>query len=96
VIPTAGTWLATADSGEFGYLPGECGVPLGYLADALLYLGQLGDQTQSLRDPAIFLDPTYWAELQRRNAIMGGHVDLDQYRQDEPVRWPLSAYPSCP
>ena len=23
-------------------------------------------------DPAIYLDPAYWAELQRRNALQGG------------------------
>jgi hypothetical protein len=35
--------------------------------------------------PAIYLDPTYWAELQRRNAIsalLGGSVDLNTCRQE--------------
>ncbi|WP_221327535.1 hypothetical protein [Actinoplanes sp. L3-i22] len=96
VIPAAGTWLATADSGEFGYLPGECGVPFGALADALLYLGPIGEQTQSVWNPAIYLDPVFWAELQRRNHLMGDHIDLDkQYRQPQSVAWPVSSYPTC-
>jgi hypothetical protein len=96
VVPAAGTWLAGADSGEFGYLPGECGVPFGAFADALLYLGPLDQQTQSLWNPAIYLDPVFWAELQRRNQIMGGDLDLDQqYRRAQSVAWPVSTYPTC-
>jgi hypothetical protein len=97
VIPAKGTWLESADTGEFSYLPPFCGTPFGALADALLYLGQLEDQTQSLRNPAIYLDPAYWAELQRRNAIMGNNIDLDkQYRREESVRWPLPSGANCP
>jgi hypothetical protein len=96
VIPAAGTWLATADSGEFGYLPGDCGVPFGAIADALLYLGPIDRQTQSLWNPASYLDPVFWAELQRRNELMGGHIDLDrQYRRKESVVWPVATYPTC-
>ncbi len=96
VVPAAGTWLASADSGEFGYLPGECGVPFGALADALLYLGPIDEQTQSLWNPAIYLDPVFWAELQRRNRLMGDVVDLDQqYRRPQSVVWPVSSYPAC-
>lgn len=95
VIPTAGTWLESADSGEFSYLPGECGVPLGQIADALLYLGQPADQTESLWNPAIYLDATYLAELRRRNKIMGGHIDLDQYHRKQSVAWPVTSSPTC-
>src|SRR5262249_34767769 len=74
-----------------------CGAPLGSLADAVLYLGQEKDQTQSLWNPAIYLDPEYWAELRRRNAIMGNHVDLaKQYRQEQSVRQPVPARPRGP
>ena len=98
VIPCRGTWLESADAGQFGYMPSLfCGTTLGSLADAVLYLGQEKDQTQSLWNPAIYLDPQYWAELQRRNAIMGNHVDLEkQYRQVQSVRWPVPTGPRCP
>jgi hypothetical protein len=96
VIPAKGTWLASADSGEFNYLPGRCGIPFGALADALLYLGQIGEQTASLWNPAIYLDPVYWAELQRRNAVTGGPVDLEQrYRQEQSVVWPTPFPSDC-
>jgi len=96
VIPCRGTWLESADAAEFDYFPPICGVPLGALADAVLYLGQVGDQTQSLWNPAIYLDPAYWAELNRRNAITGNIVNLEQqYRQEQPVGWPVTP-PGCP
>lgn len=95
VIPCAGTWLETADAGEFMDTPPLCGMPVGGLADAILYLGQLADLTQSLPNPAIYLDADYWAELQRRNAIVGNPIDLDQYRQEQPVSWPVPAPVSC-
>jgi hypothetical protein len=78
VIPAKGTWLESADTGEFNYLPGECGLPVGAVADAVLYLGQVGEQTQSHWNPAIYLDPAYWTELQRRKAIMDSPTDLEQ------------------
>jgi hypothetical protein len=87
VLPAKGTWLESADSGDFRYFPGERGVPFGALADALLYLGQPGEQTKSLANPAIFLDPDYWTELQRRNLIKDGRTDLAKYRQEQPVAW---------
>jgi hypothetical protein len=97
VIACKGTWLEAADSGQFDYLPAyTCGVPLGLLTDAVLYLGQLADQTQTPWNPAIYLDPVYWAELQRRNAIKGNTVDLAQLRQELPVAWPLPTAPNCP
>jgi hypothetical protein len=96
VISCAGTWLESADAGEFMYAPPYCGFPLGKLTDAVLYLGQPKDLTQSLWNPAIFLDPAYWAELQRRNAITGNHVDLEPYRQEQPVSWPVPTPVSCP
>ena len=91
-------WLESADAGQFRYMPSLfCGATLGSLADAVLYLGQEKDQTQSLWNPAIYLDPKYWAELKRRNAIMGNHVDLEtQYRQEQSVRLPVPAGPRCP
>jgi hypothetical protein len=89
VIPCKGTWLGSTDADQFSNMP-FCGdnVPLVLLADAVLYLGQPADLTQSVWNPAIYLDPLYWAELQRRNAIMGNNVDLEQYRQEQPVSWP--------
>jgi hypothetical protein len=96
VIPAKNTWLESADTGEFDYLPGECGVPFGAIADALLYLGQVGEQTQSLWNPAIYLDPAYWTELQRRNTIMGSPIDLEQqYRQEQSVAWPTPPATDC-
>jgi len=96
VIPAKNTWLESADTGEFNYLPGECGVPFGAIADALLYLGQVGEQTQSLWNPAIYLDPAYWTELQRRKKIMGSPIDLEQqYRQEQSVVWPTPPANDC-
>jgi hypothetical protein len=79
VIPTAGTWLGAVDSGLIipvtetvgrgkPFNP-YCGVPLGSLQDAGIYLGQAEDLTASRPNPAIYLDPVYWRELQRRNAL---------------------------
>jgi hypothetical protein len=96
VIPAEGTWLASADTGEFSYLPGDCGLSFGSVADALLYLGPVAEQTQSLWNPAIYLDPAYWTELQRRKAIMDSPVDLEgQYRQEQPVAWPVPPAGDC-
>ncbi len=95
VIPCSGTWLESTDAGQFMDAPRLCGVPLGKLADAVLYLGQLTDLTQSLWNPAIFLDPVYWAELQRRNAINGNLIDLEQYRQQQPATLPAPPPGSC-
>jgi hypothetical protein len=106
VIPTAGTWLGSVDAGLFSpdFQPGpngapqanpECGVRLGSHIDAALYLGQAADLTSSWWNPAIFLDPLYWHELQRRNALQRGPDDLNSYRQqDLPARFPLTRLPA--
>jgi hypothetical protein len=46
-------------------------------------------------NPAIFLDPAYWAELQRRNAIHAIHIDLNTYRQEQPPTFPPLPAASC-
>jgi hypothetical protein len=95
VIPAARTWLGSFDAGLFAQLTFRtggnplCGVPLRSIIDAGLYVGQPADLTQSYWNPAIFLDPAYWAELQRRNALMGHPVNLDSYRSEQPARLPL-------
>src|SRR5262249_3017450 len=98
VIPCRGTWLESADAGQFGYMPSLfCGTTLGSVADAVLYLGPGKDQTQSLWNPAIYRDPGDGSKRRRRNEIMGNHVDLaKQYRQARPVGWPVPASPRCP
>ena len=104
VIPTAGTWLGSADAGLFspdtqGGSHGQqtnprCGVRLGSVIDAALYLGQPGEMTSSWWNPAIFLDPVYWKELHRRNALHGNVVNLDSYRQQNlPAQFPLTKLP---
>jgi hypothetical protein len=110
VVPAAGGWLGSFDAGlafpvgAFG-APGQppananCGVPLRALIDAGLYLGQAGDLTVSRENPAIYLDPEYWAELRRRDDLQGGLVPLDSYRQEQPVRYAPLSLPSsmeCP
>lgn len=83
-------------TGEFTYFPGDCGIPFGAIADALLHLGPVTTQTQSLWNPATYLDPTYWTELQRRKTLTDAPVDLDaQYRHDQPVAWPTPPPPTC-
>jgi hypothetical protein len=62
-----------------------CGRRVDSLIDAALYLGQPEQVTLSLPNPAIYLDPIYWKELQRRNTI-GISVDLDWWRQRHSVR----------
>lgn len=98
VIPAAGSWLGSFDAGGIGALKllrhgkvisGFCGVPLRSLIDAGLCVGQPADLTGSCPNPAIFLDPAYWAELQRRNALTGDAVDLASYRQEQPAQFPL-------
>jgi hypothetical protein len=103
VIPTSGTWLGSFDAGSvlpaiFRSPSGEpanamCGVPLGSVLDAGLYVGPPDQLTMSRENPAIYLDPTYWAELRRRNALQGGIVDLDSYRREQPVRFTPRAVP---
>ena len=58
----------------------DCGKPVKTLVDAGLYLGPPGELTASVPNPAIYLDPTYWKELRRRNTI-GASVDLEWWRQ---------------
>lgn len=103
VIPTSGTWLGSFDAGLFSPdLQGgprgrqtnpACGIRLGSVIDAALYLGQPGELTSSWWNPAIFLDPVYWQELQRRNALTGNGVDLESYRQERLPQFPLQVFP---
>ena len=104
VIPAAGTWLGAFNAGLLiagGIMssgPGKptnpwCGKPLGSFIDAGLYLGQPRDLTASWWNPAIYLDPVYWAELQRRNALQGNTMDLDSYRQEQPAPYPQAKLP---
>jgi hypothetical protein len=104
VIPAAGTWLGQFNAGyatpagtnQSGQLENEwCGTPLGQVLDAGLYLGQPAELTGSWPDPAVFLDPAYWAELQRRNTINGVHVDLNTYRQEQPPVFPPLPAAAC-
>jgi hypothetical protein len=100
-ISTAGTWFGAFPAGLLvsGGIassgPGKptnpwCHVPLSSFIDAGLYLGQPGDLTASWWNPAIYLDPKYWAELQRRNALTGNSADLASYRREQPAQYPLS------
>ena len=111
VIPTAGTWLGQVSAGDI--LPGAtasvngqaptfvnpwCGMTFGQLADAGLYAGQAAELTASWPDPAIYLDPVYWAELERRNAIQAKSTrpPLDTFREQRPPAYPLpQAGPAC-
>jgi hypothetical protein len=72
------------------------GVPLGSLQDAGLYLGQPGDLMASRPNPAIYLDPAYWQELQRRNALLGNPANLDSYRQEKRVQYRPPELPPSP
>jgi hypothetical protein len=92
VIPTAGTWLGKVDAAALvnQASPGTTtsqhnpfsGVPLSKLIDAGLHPGPRQQLTMTWPDPDIYYDPTYWAELQRRNALTGNRVDLNSLRQD--------------
>jgi hypothetical protein len=104
VIPAAGTWLGSVDAGLLFHViafgPDRApvnpfrGVPLGSLLDAGLHLGQPADLTASRPNPAIYLDPAYWDELQRRNALLGGRAaNLDGYRREQPAQYPLPQLP---
>jgi hypothetical protein len=105
VVPAAGTWLADIDAADvLGAVieqPGKspvgvyCGIPFGEVLDAGLWLGQPSVLTQSVPNPAIYLDPVYWAELQRRNAILGNQADLDAYRQQQPPQFQNISAPPC-
>jgi hypothetical protein len=111
VIPTAGTWLGKVSAADI--LPGAtasvngqdpkfinpwCGMTFGQLVDAGLYVGQPGELTASWPNPALYLDPVYWAELERRNAIKGNRTNppLNTFRQQRPSVYPLpQAGPAC-
>jgi hypothetical protein len=76
-----------------------CGTKFGSIIDAGLYLGQPADLTATWPNPAIYLDPTYWTELQRRNTIQGNVVDLNTYRQEQPAHFQpqqLTRSEECP
>jgi hypothetical protein len=109
VIPTSGTWLGAFDTGLILPVPfrnpsGEpansmCGIPLRSVIDAGLYLGPSDDLTMSRENPASYLDPAYWAELGRRKQLQGAMVDLDRYRQEQPIRYAPQKLPGsllCP
>ncbi|HLX47329.1 MAG TPA: hypothetical protein VKS82_03245 [Streptosporangiaceae bacterium] len=89
VIPAAGTWL--------GKYP-HCGGTLRQMLDAGLYLGQPAELTASWPDPAIYLNPAYWAELHRRNALwpVPVRVNLNFYRQQQPPGFPLGMQQVAP
>jgi hypothetical protein len=97
VIPADGTWLGQMDAGVlfptvFRGPNGQptnltCGIPVSELIDGGICLGQPEQLTVSRENPALYLDPAYWTELQRRNAIQGAMVDLDAYRQQQPVQY---------
>jgi hypothetical protein len=93
IISAAGTWLGQFNAGDAEALyelqGGKqvnpfCGTLLGQHLDAGLYLGQPADLTTSWPNPAIYLDPAYWAELQRRNSLQGNNVELNSYLQEHP------------
>jgi hypothetical protein len=76
-----------------------CGIPLGSVLDAGLYVGQPDQLTVSRENPAVYLDAAYWAELQRRNGLQGGMIDLDSYRRERPTRFTPQVIPpalQCP
>jgi hypothetical protein len=104
VIPTADTWLGEVSAGDV--LPGATrsvngqdpqfvnpwrGMTFGQLADAGLYAGQAAELTASWPDPAIYLDPVYWAELKRRDAIQAKSTrpPLDTFREQRPPAYPM-------
>lgn len=104
VIPAAGSWLGQFNAGyatpaemtQNGKLEnGSCGTPLGEILDAGLYLGQPAELTESWPNPAIFLDPSYWAELQRRNSLASNITDLDNHRQEHPPAYPPLPAAAC-
>jgi hypothetical protein len=103
VIPTAGTWLGALDA---GLMPPSlnggihtaptnpwCGTKLGTVIDAGLYEGQPNELTASWPNPAIYLNPTYWTELKRRNALHGNVINLDNYRKEQPTIFALQKLP---
>jgi hypothetical protein len=104
VIPVAGTWLGQFNAGyatageasQNGQVTNKlCGTPLGEILDAGICLGRPADLTASCPNPAIYLDPEYWTELQRRNALHGNIVDLDSYRQQQPPAYPPQPAAAC-
>lgn len=106
VIPAAGTWLGSLDAALVaqvmfrGSRNPYCGLPAKSIIDAGLYVGLSPDLTQSYWNPAIFLDPTYWAELHRRNTLQHYPVpvNLDSYRHEQPAQLPplkITLPPGC-
>jgi hypothetical protein len=99
VVPAADTWLGRVEAQYIlngvtlngTFCNPYTGIPLVEIVDAGLYLGQAAEMTSSWPNPAIYLDPRYWAELQRRNTIQGNGAELGTYRQQQPPAYPLRA-----
>lgn len=68
-------------------------MPLGSLVDAGLYMAQPEDLTASWWNPAIYLDPAYWKELNRRNTITSLGTDLESYRHEQPAQYAVLRLP---
>jgi hypothetical protein len=83
VIPVAGSFLASVPDRVNGQ-----GTTLSATADGVLYLGS-HDLTLSQPNPAIYLNETYYAELQRRWGIgphrPGARNLVDQLRMEAPL-----------
>jgi hypothetical protein len=78
-----------------GFLTASAAAAAGH--DAGLYLGQPAAD-RLVAEPAIYLDPAYWAEPHRRNALwpVGVRVNLNTYRQQQPPGFPLGVQQVAP
>jgi hypothetical protein len=65
-----------------------CGVPLGALQDAGTWARPRISRNHGQTRPSIS-PPAYWRELQRRNTLQGKPVNLNDYRKEQPARYPL-------
>jgi hypothetical protein len=95
LIPTTGTWLSDLKAGDMLIDKLTADQPLKAIVDAVLYLGQPDQLTLSYWNPAIFLDPVYWAELQRRAALNVVHPCLDHLREERPAIYSANATEIC-
>jgi hypothetical protein len=89
IAATAHTAYGTVPAADIiGNLPPEIrprldGLTVADLADHVLFLGRRHELTAAVADWEVFYEPTYWAELNRRKAVIGFPRDLDQLRHEE-------------
>lgn len=72
-----------------GFLDGLAGKTVADLCDHVLYLGRRAELAAAVLDWEVYYEPGYWAELNRRKALIGLPGDLENLRREgDPAMFP--------